>query len=130
MHASDWMAAHFKTCRACAVDHFLAGRLKKKRVHENVSFCSIYNGQLQLCMSLRCDCKLVTNKIVVCIDYATPKAGNSLHYLSIFDIQCASAFFKDSSVVGQNCQRAHFPYPPPLYVITDGVSQVPQAQVS
>jgi hypothetical protein len=24
-----------------------------------------------------------------------------------------SAFFKDSSVVGQNCQRAHFPRPPP-----------------
>jgi hypothetical protein len=24
----------------------------------------------------------------------------------------SSAFFKDSSVVGQNCQRAHFPCPP------------------
>ena len=27
-----------------------------------------------------------------------------------------SAFFKDSSVVGQNCQRAHFPSPPPRIV--------------
>ena len=25
-----------------------------------------------------------------------------------------SAFFKDFSVVGQNCQKAHFPCPPPL----------------
>ena len=27
-----------------------------------------------------------------------------------------SAFFKDSSVVGQSCQRAHFPCPPPRIV--------------
>ena len=27
----------------------------KKWVHENVSFRSVYNGQLRLCMSLLCD---------------------------------------------------------------------------
>jgi hypothetical protein len=55
MHLIGWRFALTArgTCRARAVDHFLPGRLKKV-VHENVSFRSVYNGQLQLCMSLLC----------------------------------------------------------------------------
>jgi hypothetical protein len=33
-----------------------------------------------------------------------------------FEVFHVSAFFKDSSVVGQNCQRAHFPCPLPRIV--------------
>jgi hypothetical protein len=33
-----------------------------------------------------------------------------LHQLFLTNFQC---IFRDSSVVGQNCQRAHFPCPPP-----------------
>jgi hypothetical protein len=41
------------TYRARAVDHFLPGRLKKSGyMPENVSFRSVYDGQLQLCMYL------------------------------------------------------------------------------
>jgi hypothetical protein len=45
-----------------------------------------------------------------------------------------SAFFKDSSVVGQNWQSAKGPIfpvlPPGQYAIVEGVSRVPQARVS
>jgi hypothetical protein len=47
------LTAH-RTCRAHAVDHFLPGCPKKKWVHENVSFCSVYDGQFHLCMYLLC----------------------------------------------------------------------------
>ena len=51
-------------------------------------------------------------------------------YMTTSKFQCI--FFKDSSVVGQNYQRAHFPYPPPriVYAIAQGVSRVPPARVS
>jgi hypothetical protein len=58
--------------------------------------------------------------------------GGTKFYLNQQDFVSNSAFFKDSSVVGQNCQRAHFSCPPPLrwYVIAEGVSPVLQAQVT
>jgi hypothetical protein len=51
-----WMAAPFKTRRARAVNHFLPGRLKKSGYMKNVSFRSVYDGELQLCMYLLCGC--------------------------------------------------------------------------
>ena len=47
------------------------------------------------------------------------------------EINLVCAFFKHSSVVGQNCQRAHFLCSPPRIVCdVEGVSRLSQARVS
>jgi hypothetical protein len=61
--------------------------------------------------------------------------SDKLKRFLIAALPIGSAFYKDSSVVGQNCHRAHFPCPPHTrsilqYAVAEGVSRVPQARVS
>jgi hypothetical protein len=53
VYASDWMTTHFKLAEHAQLIVF-ARSPEKKWVHKNVSFRSVYDGQLQLCMSLLC----------------------------------------------------------------------------
>ena len=55
------MTTHFKLAEHAQLIIF-ARSPEKKWVHENVSFRSVYNGQLRLCMSLLCAVTLQTKR--------------------------------------------------------------------
>jgi hypothetical protein len=64
---------------------FFARSPEKKWVHENVSFRSVYDGQLQLCMYLLCDssviCKFSTFSFGLWIYFAQEKNEENLYFV-------------------------------------------------
>jgi hypothetical protein len=102
----NWMTTRFNCWQnfpsTCSWS-FFARSPEKKWVHENVSFRSVYDGQLQLCMYLLCDssviCKFSTFSFGLWIYFAQEKHEENLYF--VLDTGAHIDWISDS----KSCQR-------------------------